>query len=179
MNNKTIKIIIINLLCLILLFIGFEIFFYVKDTNFIGKKLSFKDIHYSLKKEPFRNKFNNDFKNEMRKPVGVKYKKKPILFLGCSYAYGQFLENKDTLGYKISKKSKRPVYNWAYPAWGVQHAYFIVKHMPKIEPEPQYVFYVFMNDHLRRMFINCFREDYAENLQYKIKDGELEKIDNR
>ena len=178
MNKKTLKIILINILYLILLFIGFEIFFYIKDTNFISKKHSLKDIHYSLKKEPFKNKFN-DFKREMRRPVGLKYKKKPILFLGCSYAYGQFLNEEDTLSYKISKKAKRPVYNWACPAWGIQHAYYIVEHMPKIEPAPEYVFYVFMNDHLRRMFINCFREDYAENLQYKIKNGVFEKVDNR
>ena len=184
MNKKILKIILVNLLFLIILSIGFEAFFYIKDTDFFGEKYgvkhSLKDIHFTFKKEKFENKFNTDFKREMRKPVGLNNKKKkPVLFLGCSYAYGQFLKDEDTISYKISKKTKRPVYNWACPAWGVQHAYYIVQNMPKIEPEPEYVFYIFMNDHLRRMFINCFREDYAENLQYKMKDGKLEKIDNR
>lgn len=180
MNKKILKIIFVNILFIVILSLVFECFFYIKDVNFYNKKLSVKNIHYSLRKDKFENKFNSDFKIEMRKPVGLKYKKKkPVLLLGCSYAYGQFLDEKDTLGYRISEKSKRPVYNWGYPAWGIQHAYYIVRNMPKISPEPEYVFYIFMNDHLRRMYINCFREDYAENLQYKIKDGILIKKDNR
>jgi len=181
--NKTLKIILVNFLFLIFLSIGFEVFFYVRDTDYFGKKYgvkhSLKDIHYSFKKEKFENKFNTDFKRDMRKPAGLQNKKKPVLFLGCSYAYGQFLKDEETISYKISEKAKRPVYNMAYPAWGIQHAYYIMQNTPKIEPEPEYVFYIFMNDHLRRMFVNCYREDYAENLQYKMKDGKPVKIDNR
>lgn len=180
MNKKNIKIIFVNLLLLVTLLFVFECFFYIKDINFYNKKISLNSIHYFLKKDKFENKFNSDFKIEMRKPVGLNYKKKkPVLLLGCSYAYGQFLDEKDTLGYKISEKAKRPVYNWGYPAWGIQHAYYIVRNMPKISPDPEYVFYIFMNDHLRRMYINCFREDYAENLQYRVIDGVLVKKDNR
>ena len=175
--RKVLKITLINIVFLIFLVISFETYFCIKNTTFWNKK--FNGFGYLLKKEKFENKFNDDFKKEVRKPQGLKYKKKPILFLGCSNAYGQFLEEEETLSYKISKKAKRPVYNWAYPAWGIQHAYYIIQNMPKIQPEPEYVFYVFINDHLRRMYMNCFIEDYAENLQYKLKDGKLEKIDNR
>jgi len=100
--------------------------------------------------------------------------------LGCSYAYGQFLDKNKTISYQISKKAKRPVYNWSYPAWGIQHAYYTVQNMPKIKPEPEYIFYIFTDDHLRRIFVDCeFYERYSENLQYKMKNGKLQRIDNR
>ena len=83
------------------------------------------------------------------------------------------MNEKETISSQISKKTKRPVYNWACTGGGIQHAYYVINKMPKIEPEPEYIFYVCIRDHLRRLFMNCVREDSAEILQYKIKNGKL------
>ena len=166
------KIILANILIIFVLLVTFEVFSYFKY------KSDNKYLRYSIKKEKFENKFKSDFKRDIRKPVGLEYKKKPILFLGCSYAYGHKLKEEQTISYQIFKKAKRPVYNWSHPAWGIQHAYYTVQNMPKIKPEPEYIFYIFIGDHLRRMFVNGHKLDYVENLQYKFKNGKLEKIDN-
>ena len=178
-DKKLLKIVLINILCLIVLFVGIECYFYIDTANFYKNKMGNNYAKYTLKKEPFENKFNYYFKEVMRKPVGLNYKKKPILFLGCSYAYGYYLTDEETISYKISKKAKRPIYNWACSAGGIQHAYYVIDKMPKIEPEPEYIFYIYMKDHLIRMYENRHELDISEYLLYKIKDGNLEKIDNR
>ena len=112
-------------------------------------------------------------KKYMRKPSGLKYKKAPILIYGCSYAYGFSLEDEDTFGYKLSEKTKRPVYNFAVSSKGLQDALYLLRNDEKITPEPEYVFYVFINDHVRRMFINCNKIDNVKYLTYKKSDGQL------
>jgi len=177
--KKTLGIIIINIFLIVFLFVGFETHFFKKDTDFLKKNFSTNTKYHSFKKEPFENKFKYFYKKVMRKPVGLKYKKKPILFLGCSYAYGEHLDEKETLSYKTSKKTKRPVYNWACMGGGIQHAYYVINEMPKIKPDPEYVFYLYINDNLRRMYTDVYKADPCENLQYKLKNGKLEKKDNR
>jgi len=179
MVKKFLKIITINIFLIIFLFIGFEIYFYKKDTDFLKKNFLSNQSYHSFKKEPFENKFKYFYKEVMRKPVGLNYKKKPILFLGCSYAYGEHLNDEETISYKVSEKTKRPVYNWSCMAGGIQHVYYVIDKMPKITPEPEYIFYLYFSDHLRRMYTNVYKVDCYENLQYRLKDGKLEKKDNR
>jgi len=176
--KKVLKIIIINILLIIFLFIGFETYFYKKYFDFF-KTNSPNKSHHSFKKEPFENKFKNFYLTIIRKPVGLNYKKKPILFLGCSYAYGEHLDNKETISYKVSQKTKRPVYNWACTAGGIQHAFYVINKMQKIEPDPEYIFYLYIKDHLRRMYTIVDNADRSENLQYKLKNGKFKKKDNR
>ena len=164
---------------LIILFVCLESYFYAKTYTFFKNNMGGLIVKYTLKKDSFEHKFDNEITEVMRKPVGLNYKKKPILFLGCSYVFGVLLDEENTISSQISKKTKRPVYNWGYPAWGIQHAYYMIDKMPKIEPDPEYIFYIHIKDHMRRMYENLKFDDDAEYLQYKIKNGKLERIDNR
>ncbi len=168
MNKK--EIILINILLLVLLFGLAEFLTYKKVcANFSQKP------QYSWTKKDYSV---DELKKNMRQPVGLKYKKAPVLIYGCSYAYGFSLDEKASFGYKLSEKTKRPVYNFAMSSKGLQDALYLIKNDEKITPEPKYIFYVFINDHVRRMFVNCNKIDNINYLTYKNKNGELvENID--
>lgn len=144
----------------------------------LAEYLFFLDANkfYSDKIPYFRKKNDTNLenlKNSTRKPCGLKYKKSPILIYGCSVAYGFALPDEESFGNQLSELTKRPVYNFGMSAKGLQHAYYLIKNDEKISPEPEYVFYVFINDHLRRMFVNCNKIDNTNYLTYRVKKGEL------
>ena len=104
-----------------------------------------------------------------------------IIVFGGSFAYGAFLNQKDTLSYKLSKKTGRTVYNQAIPAMGfgqmlyqteTQDFYNIIKETP------DYAMYVYIPDHL---FRSCYykygiEHEYSDcyYLSYVLKNGRLE-----
>ena len=105
-------------------------------------------------------------------------KAKSIVVMGCSFAYGKDIETEDTLAYKLQKYSKRKVYNYAYPAHGIQYVLYKLQYSPFFEQKdlnPEYVIYVFINDHLRRMYCNYFLlHDNTKYLRYiKTDKNEL------
>ena len=120
---------------------------------------------------------------EFRPAAGIEYKKQPIWLFGCSFVYGVgqrwILPFEETFGYILSEYTKRPVYNRAYPSWGVQHMYYQLDKGKIFEelPKPEYVIFTFINDHARRtqkLIYNSFSD--GDYLRYKIKNGKLEKI---
>ena len=126
-----------------------------KNLNIIQKFKILKNYKYS--RYALKN-FDEVYKiikeNNLRKPVGLEYTKKPILIMGCSYAYGWGLDEKDTLGYKLSQIMKRPVYNRAYGwYWGLQTMLYQARRKDFYEevPEPEYIIYVFIDDHINRI----------------------------
>lgn len=162
---KKFKILIFNLVILIFIFCFAEFLAYKQACLYFENP-----PQYSLKKE---NYSLENLKNNMRAPFGLEYKKAPVLIYGCSYAYGFALDDAETLGYKLSKLTKRPVYNFAVSSKGLQDTLYLLRHDEKVTPEPQYVFYVFINDHLRRMYVNCNKIDNIKYLKYKNKNGKL------
>lgn len=166
---KKVGIILVNIFLLILMIVLAEYLFFL-DAN-----------KYYVDKAPyFRKKYDTNVENlkgSTRKPCGLKYNKRPILIYGCSVAYGFALTDEESFGNQLSELTKRPVYNFGISAKGLQHAYYLVKNDEKISPEPEYVFYVFINDHLRRMFVNCNKIDNTNYLTYRVKNGEL--VENR
>lgn len=118
-------------------------------------------------------KMNIDNKNVLRHPVGLNYTKKPVILFGCSYTYGFGLSEKDTLGYLLSEYNKRPVYNFGLGASGIQHMYFMIKkHLIKF-PEPDFIIYVFIDDHIKRMYVNCRKKQTYDYLTYNLINGKL------
>ncbi|MBQ4077841.1 hypothetical protein IJD15_01500 [bacterium] len=120
-----------------------------------------------------------------RAPEGLEFKSKPIVLFGCSYAYGYNLEKEQTLSYKLAYLTKRPIYNRAFSAWGIQHMLLQAENPDtyKLLPEPEYVIFTFINDHFRRLYVLTFmrghmlNEDF--NLRYKEKDEKLIQIKNQ
>ena len=119
-----------------------------------------------------------------RSPEGLEYNKKPIVIFGCSFAYGYRLAPEQTFSYKLAHYAKMPVYNRAQTGWGIQHMLYQTK-IDKIYeqiPEPQYVIYVFIDDHIKRLYATAVSEwniiSDEQNLRYKEKNGHLIEIKN-
>lgn len=119
-----------------------------------------------------------------RKPNGLEFKKPPIWIFGCSFVFGVRnghgpLEEDETFGYILSQKTQCPVYTRGFPSWGVQHMYYQLEKgdIFKKLPEPEYVIYVFISDHARRMqkLIYDLWSDGAY-LRYKEQNGKLVQI---
>ncbi len=133
------------------------------------------------------NMFHNDKAGWARKPVGLNYKKGSVVVFGGSYAFGFNLNSEQTFSYKLSHLSKRPVYNRACSGWGIQHMLNQVRQSDFYNdvPEPEYVIYIMINDHFRRLYVSTFMPSEMlleyQNLRYAYKNGELvqKKINNK
>lgn len=117
-----------------------------------------------------------------RYPAGLDYKNKPIVVFGDSYAYGFDLEHEQTFHYKLAELTKRPTYLRAVSGWGIQNMLYQVREdeFYKKVPEPEYVIYIMIKDHFRRLYSihfmsGCLLEE-RRCLRYKDKNGELVQI---
>lgn len=118
----------------------------------------YKPFPYFQKIKTFEEEYDVIKVNNFRKPEGLNYKKKPIIIFGCSFAYGEGLSNNQTFSYKLSQLSKRPVYNRAFCGWGIQHMLYQIRQdsFYKDVKEPEYVIYVFIDDQIRRLYLDIF-----------------------
>lgn len=177
------KTIIVNLLIIIILFFSADFICYLivynKWVNFsknTGRELP--EFKYTLKLNGFDKRYPEIKKYSFRKPVGLNYKKKPIIFFGCSYAYGYTLKDNQILSYKISKLSKRPVYNRSACGWGIQHMLYQLRRNDFYEEvkEPEYIIYIYIPDHLSRLFLFVMNTPSSYNdiyLRYENINGEI------
>ncbi|MBR6163324.1 hypothetical protein IKQ26_05515 [bacterium] len=184
---KIFKYLLINLLIILILLTGAEIFIYKTNAD------SFKENNCNFfETAPFgyilgdpnihRIQLNNYFTGENnvttgRLPAGLEYKTEPATIFGCSFALGQFLENEQTFSYKLSRILKRPVYNRAVQGQGFQEMYY-QSTLPEFYsdvPKSSDVIYVMIDDHYRRAYINTMSIlDQYFLLHCKIKDGKIE-----
>lgn len=141
------------------------------------------DFHPEIKLQQDDMKFFPAPENNFgRAPVGLNYKKKPIVIFGCSFAYGFELEEKDIFSSILSEYMQRPVYNRAFIGWGIQHMLKQVSDEEFYEkvPEPEYVIFLSIYDHFRRLYaITFFSGDMLKEsfyLRYKVKDDYLIEI---
>ena len=113
-----------------------------------------------------------------------------VLLFGCSYAYGASLTDKQTFSYKLQKQTQRLVINRAFSGWGIQnmvyqlklndfknHVFAFVKdetnsNISLKNDSVQYVIYLYMADHLRRLYVPCsFFDD--KFISYSVKESTL------
>lgn len=148
------KIIFYNLVLIFVIFIIFEIIFIFKSAKIENVNIK----NYKIINIPKERKYNNFFdENPNENPrcfIGENYKnKQPILLIGCSFAYSYGLETENSLGYKLSHYLKRPVYMRAIPAGGPNEALYIFrqKEFYKTIKEPEYIIYLFIQDHFNRI----------------------------
>lgn len=160
---------------------------YLKNINVLPSSINRLKFHPGIKSsEPYLDKFPNISENWGRLPEGEQYKnKKPIVIFGCSYAYGYNLSAEQTLSYKLANAAKRPVYNRAWIGWGIQHMLYQAQYEKLYEQiqEPEYVIYLYINDHLRRLYLMSFAAwnllEEEPNLRYKEKNDKLILIQNK
>lgn len=182
----------INIVVFFLLILLIEVIIWFQENHNLRKQGVFPPSVQSLNFHPgIKNfEFNPETfprpENGWGRPVeGTEYNKKPIVVFGCSFAYGFSLNNEQTFSYKLSKLAKVPVYNRAENGWGIQHMLYQSKldELYKQIPEPEYVIYIYINDHIRRLYLLTFSSwnilEEEQNLRYKEKNGQLIEIQNR
>lgn len=104
--------------------------------------------------------------------------KKPIILMGCSYTFGAGVDYNQTISYKLQSLTERKVYNLGQIATGIQHSLFLLQKSSFFENNkdlnPEYIFYIFIDDHIRRMYIDFFSEnDHLKYLRYEYKNDQL------
>lgn len=159
--KKIIKIILCNIL------VGLVILGILEVGLYLNYKKNHPEITYSIKEVSYDKVL--DYYNE--RPVqGKEYSKQPIILAGCSFAYGQNLENEETFGYKLAHITKRPVYNFSLPGKGFQHnLYFIQNKMYENNiNNPEYFVYIMMSDQIRRLYTTVCLHDYTAFPEYKL-----------
>ena len=183
--KKFFKYLFIILINIILLFLLTEFVCYLKCIFSINEE--YEGFFARIKKYEYKWNFYKNFDdkyeyiklNRLRKPVGLNYKKKPILLMGCSFAYGYNLKENENLGYRLSELLKRPVYNRAFEwLWGVHTMLYQSRREDfyKEVPEPKYVIYVFITDHINRIAASAIDPVLRlPHLRYIYKNGKLER----
>lgn len=185
--KKFLKILTVNFLILVILLFAadyslcrlefFKEEIYCKKIN---KKVSFPSYTYMI--ESFSDVYSSIQSNDLRRPEGTSSKNKPIIVFGCSFAFGDGLTNSQTFSHKLSLQTKRPIYNRAFSAWGIQHMLYQLKREDfyKQVKAPEYIVYVFISDHVPRLYFQFFRAIDSQNyLRYKNHKGLLEEDSNK
>ena len=120
-----------------------------------------------------------------------KCKKKPILFVGCSYTFGEALEDDDNMPAKIEKITGRHGYNWGISGYGpaqVLTLLLLEKENHLLNEKPEYIIYTYMFNHIDRFIeyelydlyrkrnyipIQKYNDFYKSYVYRNIKDAEL------
>ena len=156
-------------------------------TSIIGlRKYNVNAINpFTLYLKSFDSYYKIRGKGLFRPIEGLEYTKKaPIVIFGCSFAYGHMLPDNEILSARLAEKAKRKVYNFAYPAWGVQEIIYLFKHndtLRNIEKKAaseenntiQYIIYWYISDHLRRIYHEFDFCSVYYYLNYEEKNGDL------
>lgn len=152
--------------------ISFKLYARLMEKECSRKRLSCQYKYNLLMCSPIKEGFSDIF----RKPVGTEYSKPPIYVFGCSFAYGQYLDEKNIFSSILSRETKRPVYNRAIAGGSFAHMYYQVdKGMVDIKAtKPDYVIYIMIYDHIRRNHLQVFNPlDDTLYLRYKSSNGKL------
>ncbi len=181
--NKLTKIVFINFAIILFLLCITEFIFY----KIAAKELDNFVIKYNDNLSALKYKINIPLEYDVldtfikynhRIPVGLQYKKKPLVLFGCSFTFGSGLKNDTQLvSYKLSECTKRPVYNRGLPGKGIQHMYYQLNSKElynDIKTEPEYMFYFFSYDlHSSRLIMYTFQE-FEDNLYLRYKYNKLD-----
>lgn len=152
-----------NVIAIIFLFLVFDFLVFYFDTK---KYVNFNDLKTYIEcyKKFYSGNTDKNFlynqyilgKDNFFKPViNETSDKKPILLFGCSFVYGHNIPQDSTFPEVLGRYTKRPVYNRARHGFGVQQMLFQLedKTFYDIIPQPEYIIYTFIGDHIRRMYI--------------------------
>lgn len=181
------KIILSNLL------IFFFIFCIIEFASYLFIKIDTKDSidnHNKTSKRQLTIRYapivNAEQEYENHRKIDYGDKNKPsILFFGCSYTYGLFNDQNETLPYYITERTGRTTVNRGVPGGCIMNMFddlnssdFLTQ--AKSLPKPDYIIYLWINDHLNRIsrFYEspCIRENenfYELYPEWSEKNGKL------
>lgn len=174
--------IIINIIIILLIYILFKFVSLVvlvrrdspvlKDAITYARQLLFQGNYKKLYKEH----------NFVPPVIPDTSNKKPIIIFGCSYAEGRSikpLEYEEKFSYRLYQATNRPVYNRAFESQGLQYMLYQLEdeNFYKEIPEPEYIVYVYIKDHQRRLYQECC--PWNKSLFYKENhSGQLVRVKN-
>ena len=193
MNKKLIFLILINIFIFIFLFFTVDYLIYKNyckeqkafDPNNLYPPSSYFHLVFNKNQigitvSEIDKEYKDDFSYIVRKNLANsrKYTKPSIILFGCSYTYGTFLEEKQTLGYKLTNLTKRNVYNEGIEACGIQCMNFLLNQdffYQHISPAPKYAIYIYIPNHLERLTSKIFPSPLTCNnyISFKLKKDNL------
>ncbi len=153
------KILFFNLVLILIIFIFAELICLLYECQIIYKEgLNVGDskayIARNLKHFVLSEYFERGFNFHTRTPSIIKNSKKPsILILGCSFAYGWLLDEKDCIHNILSQKTGRSVYNIGVGSASPREMLYMLENRTDIpHPPVEYIIYIFIDDHIRRLY---------------------------
>ena len=100
---------------------------------------------------------------EKNNGINEESKESPILLFGCSFVYGHRIPFEKSMHKVLQKYTTRPVYDRSYHGWGVNQMLYQLKNPEfyKIIPQKPYkIIYVYMPDHINRLYKPCMYSIY-------------------
>jgi len=160
---------------------------YVKISNAIAKKNNSQLISLNYN---YMEPFNQNRYKGLERPIYYGDKnKKSVLFFGCSYIYGVNEKEENSIPCVINKITGRTTVNKGFPGGSIINTliyltddsfYDIYKN--KTVPEPEYVIYTYIHDHLERI-VSPYKVFFSsKDLKYEImpkieyKNGEFKTV---
>ena len=178
--NKLLKILLINIVCILLLILISEIV----SFKFLNK--TDPNFHYVFRAEKFDEIYSSEYIKDpvlWFRPIEKGKKDKTILLFGCCMTHGLHqvhnkvdkIAHQGWLSYILNQYTDMTVINRGISGWGLQHMYYQLTHpdfITDIKEKPDYVVYTIIRDHYRRLFSNSSaNEPYY--LMYERKGDEL------
>ena len=132
---------------------------------------------------PHSSNFIKQFWESFDEKYYNKNSSKTIAVLGCSYAEGAGLESNQNLSAQLSDYTNMSVINMGFGGHGIQSAYKFLSSsdgsfLKRKLPEINYFIYIYLEDHIRRLYDknNIFNGELYP--QYKSKNHKLKEINN-
>lgn len=184
---KILKILLVNIICIFILLFCIEIIFSAKWSGFSihtfgnWKKAVFNTISAEKYMHNLLNYIDVEgaFSSKFRDKENLKSSKKPIILSGCSFTWGDGLEDNETFSYQLANYTDRPVYNVSGRGWGLNQLLYLseLDEFYSTYPQPEFLIYTFIDDHLCR--INKFKiEPLCIDFQprYEYKNNEFKEL---
>ena len=173
------KIILVNLLIFLVAFFSIDYIVYKQQDKIynlhigyfqnLTKKIAVSEEYdktYIEKRIQFRPALN-----------GHNTEKRSIVLTGCSFVYGQYLNEDEIFSYKIAQLVENPVYNLGVISKAINTTIALLQYgafEKEVKVEPSIVIYTYANFHLLRLIMpNMPFED--NEFMFKINDNKLER----
>lgn len=171
------KQLIINLIFTLIIIIATEfIIFKIVEKDY-QTTVQNEKLKYTNKMSTYDEFYNDIFLKELIRPTeNTKSELPPIILFGCSFAYGDNLNEKQTFSNKLSKITNSPIYNLSLGGWSVANMLYQIENEQILKQikEPMYVIYVFVPVQLHRPFLHVYHpSDNKLSVHYDIKGSIL------
>ncbi len=179
---------LLNLILLFILFVFVEIYSYLVTKNRYSDLISNQNSFFKKSQISHRVKIKyqhihrytySELENSLRPTISFNSRKRPLLFVGCSYTNTYGLSDNQLLSSKVAYLTKRTTYNRGQGGEGPQLILYQFKNKKFFTqvPDAEFIIYTFIYDHLFRL--NRYQLAPFSNrtqIRYKLTDGKLKEL---